>query len=686
MRGAGAFLGLACLAALALALGPGARAEAGLEAPQLLEERGPIRIDGDADLTPANGVRGGNGTAEDPFVIAHWRINASEVHVRVANTTKPFVVRNVELNGRCDTGGNASACLTEAGIVIANASGPVGLVHNLLRGLDRAGVSVDATRGVEVVENRIEGGGGANQGVGVLLRKAHDAEVRGNTFRDLGPPLGASFANAALRVWDSNDTLVQGNEFLRATDAALSILASRRIEVVDNTFAGNAIAVAGQGRDGLVWYNTVTDSTRYAFLINANWLRVERNEILFNQRGLEVIFPANATIRENNIVANKDFGLRLVANTTVDARENFWGASNGPNVNGTGPGSGDAIAFSLAKPHQVSFQPFLTQRLANAGAFAPRPTRTVIATGPTTGPGGGPGTTDPRPVAVFEGPGEAFVGQEVQFSAARSFDPEGGALRFAWDLGDGSSAAGSRARHTYNATGEYVVQLTATDPQGLTASASVALRVTRQPLGVVLLVNTTANRSEELAVGAVATGQPQGQVLFRFTTQGPGTFQGEPGAQNSTRVRFEQPGDHLMGVEASAGSERAVAFERVLVLNRAPVPRIEVEPEAGDTDTSFTFRAGGSADADGDPLDFTWDFGAGDEAAGPEATRRFAGAGLRVVRLTVSDGFSTAVAQVTVDVKPAQGSDQNPTPGPGAALAGLALVLAARRRAVRRRR
>lgn len=675
-------------AAFALLLSGSGHAAAGLENPALLEDREPIRIEGDAEFTAANGVRGGNGTAADPYLIAHWRIQGAAHLVHVANTTKAWVVRNLDLTGTCVQAPPTPApCLDEAGIVaVRSQSGTV--LHNRLDGLERAGVWLAESPGVEVVENLVLGGGNATQSAGILVHSSHDVAVRGNRILDFGNTTG-SVASAGIRVWTSNDTLVQGNEVRGAKDFGLNLLSSRRTIIEDNTLTGNKVGLLGQGRDGIAAYNTITDNTAQGVLLNFGGLRLEHNEISFNRRGVDVTSTANATLRENNLAGNLDFGLRLTfSSSAADARENWWGAPNGPNVNGTGPGSGEAIRFeNQAKVTQVSFQPFLAERVGQVGAFAPRPQNLVIAgagPGGSSGPGSDPG--DPRPVAIFEGPSGAFVGQEVQLSAARSFDPEGGALRYEWDLGDGVAASGLRARHSYATPGERVVKLTVTDPTGLRGEASIALPVTRPPLAVQLLVNASALRSEELVLRAVVTGQPLGPVSFRFTTAGPGTFVGEGSAANTTRVRLPEVREYLVGVEARAGEEVRTAFERVLVVNRAPVARIAAEPSRGDTQTEFVLSAAGTADADGDDLTYTWDLGGGQVLSGAEVRRRFPTPGLHVLLLTVSDGDAQATAQLALEVAPAAAQEPaKPTPFPAlAALAAFGLAARATHRGKRR--
>ena len=65
------------------------------------EARGPIRILSDLDFTPENGVVAGNGTPDDPFVIAGWTIDASDADfaVQIRGVTRPFVIRDLEITG-----------------------------------------------------------------------------------------------------------------------------------------------------------------------------------------------------------------------------------------------------------------------------------------------------------------------------------------------------------------------------------------------------------------------------------------------------------------------------------------------------------------------------------------------------------------------------------------------------------
>ncbi|MET0237039.1 MAG: carbohydrate-binding protein [Kibdelosporangium sp.] len=65
----------------------------------------------------------------------------------------------------------------------------------------------------------------------------------------------------------------------------------------------------------------------------------------------------------------------------------------------------------------------------------------------------------------------------VTFSSAGSSDPEGGALSYSWNFGDGTSSTAANPTKTYSANGNYTATLTVRDPQGLTGSANVQISV-----------------------------------------------------------------------------------------------------------------------------------------------------------------------------------------------------------------
>ncbi|GGT14669.1 glycosyl hydrolase [Streptomyces tanashiensis] len=63
------------------------------------------------------------------------------------------------------------------------------------------------------------------------------------------------------------------------------------------------------------------------------------------------------------------------------------------------------------------------------------------------------------------------------FSAEGSSDPDGDAITYKWDFGDGTTGVGVKPSHSYTANGTYTARLTVTDPGGKTGTANVTVTV-----------------------------------------------------------------------------------------------------------------------------------------------------------------------------------------------------------------
>ncbi len=109
---------------------------------------------------------------------------------------------------------------------------------------------------------------------------------------------------------------------------------------------------------------------------------------------------------------------------------------------------------------------------------------------------GAPAANDP-PVAVATGDCKYLV---CSFSGASSHDSDGTIAKYSWDFGDGGTADGATATHTFTSAGDHVVKLTVTDDKGATSTANYTATTTTVPTGVAFVgaaganANTTAHR------------------------------------------------------------------------------------------------------------------------------------------------------------------------------------------------
>jgi DNA/RNA endonuclease G (NUC1) len=81
------------------------------------------------------------------------------------------------------------------------------------------------------------------------------------------------------------------------------------------------------------------------------------------------------------------------------------------------------------------------------------------------------------PTAVADGPYTGLEGGAVGMSAAGSSDPDGDALAYRWNFGDGRSATGAAVSHTYAQDGPYTIELVVTDVHGLVATTTTTAQV-----------------------------------------------------------------------------------------------------------------------------------------------------------------------------------------------------------------
>ncbi|MBM9513983.1 PKD domain-containing protein [Desulfogranum marinum] len=65
----------------------------------------------------------------------------------------------------------------------------------------------------------------------------------------------------------------------------------------------------------------------------------------------------------------------------------------------------------------------------------------------------------------------------VSFSASSSTDPDGTIENYTWNFGDGSSASGVSATHTYTTEADYIATLQVMDDKGMTATARTTIAV-----------------------------------------------------------------------------------------------------------------------------------------------------------------------------------------------------------------
>jgi cytochrome c len=250
----------------------------------------------------------------------------------------------------------------------------------------------------------------------------------------------------------------------------------------------------------------------------------------------------------------------------------------------------------------------------------------------------------------------------VRLSATGS-DPDGPAraLEYEWDFGDGGTAYGRNAAHTYREPGTYVAQVTVTDAQGATGTDEVQI--------------TATNEAPEVEATA-DPGTGSSPLRVRFTSRGTdvdgGPLQyawdfGDGGTADTRNALHTYAGEGSYTATVTVTDRHGAtgtADVAIEVSNGAPTVRAAADPRSGTAPLRVRFSSTGS-DPDGDRLSYVWDFGTGVRAGGPTATYTYTQPGTYQATVTVTDaGGKSGTATVPVTVS-----------APGAAAQGLAAPL-----------
>ncbi len=153
----------------------------------------------------------------------------------------------------------------------------------------------------------------------------------------------------------------------------------------------------------------------------------------------------------------------------ADPEAGYFATASGLNVN---PTWGNLDVAVTAEQLSARFRP------ATGGDFSDAFTITA-----------GQGGNTP-PVAAFT---HACTGVSCTVDGGGSTDSDGVVTGYAWDFGDGASATGVTASHSYAAAGAYPIALTVTDDDGATHTATSTVTVT-EPGGPAILASDTFER------------------------------------------------------------------------------------------------------------------------------------------------------------------------------------------------
>jgi len=158
----------------------------------------------------------------------------------------------------------------------------------------------------------------------------------------------------------------------------------------------------------------------------------------------------------------------------------------------------------------------------------------------------GCGTTAPV-VQSVNGPDTLETDESGTFEATINQEEAGTPLTYTWNFGDGSTASGLLADHTYSSTGQYSVQFEASNEGGSdTDTISVMVVPPPQPASITS-INASPNPVDEGETVRFSSNVQGDSPIERRWTFGNGATSS---SQSPTHV-YEEPGQYTARLEAS---------------------------------------------------------------------------------------------------------------------------------------
>jgi hypothetical protein len=241
------------------------------------------------------------------------------------------------------------------------------------------------------------------------------------------------------------------------------------------------------------------------------------------------------------------------------------------------PESGELIAI-LAEPIRNASNPwpfqfsFIQVRLPKQELTEPEePEQPNEPIQTTTTVSHGYRYNDIAPTADTNGPYTGYAKETIEFSGTTSVDPDGIIILYKWSFGDGATAEGTTATHTYSHAGVYHISLKVTDNFGLSdtdvTNATITIR-NSPPTNPFISgpTNGTTNTNYSYAFGS--SDQDHDGITYRIdwgdgTTIETATL--PSGQYFALSHRWNTPGTYTITVTASDGSLVAVSEQDVII-------------------------------------------------------------------------------------------------------------------------
>ncbi|HEY3322160.1 MAG TPA: Ig-like domain-containing protein [Planctomycetota bacterium] len=149
-------------------------------------------------------------------------------------------------------------------------------------------------------------------------------------------------------------------------------------------------------------------------------------------------------------------------------------------------------------------------------------------------------------------------GSAASFFASGN-DPDGDAITYAWNFGDGATSTEQNPSHSYLSDGIYSPTVTVTDGAGASGSSSVTITVSKAPTARLTTSDVVAFSTQAFTFDASASTDPENQIASYSWNFGDGTPLGS--GQVISKV-YDEPGTYAVTLTITDAAGVATTIQR----------------------------------------------------------------------------------------------------------------------------
>lgn len=246
------------------------------------------------------------------------------------------------------------------------------------------------------------------------------------------------------------------------------------------------------------------------------------------------------------------------------------------------------------------------------------------------------------------------AGEKVSFSAKSSKDADNDKLRYEWEMGDGFTTTDEEFVHSYLLPGTYIITLVANDGKKFANSQNKVIKqivVNNRPVADAGRDIVVCAGEKVILDGSASYDSDKDKLTFQWFSGGLLIAEGE-----KAETVFSSAGVQKITLKVTddKGTFCSESSDEVnVIVNSSPVAVSlfkSIEVFTGGAHDQVIFDASSSSDADGDVLNFIWDFGEGIKLSGSKVYHYFDKPGTYKVVLTVNDGKGTTCSSASEEI------------------------------------